>query len=584
MLTNFFFYFKSFERLVANWFPNWWEIDYFFNNNSFSVISYLVYFIIEFFLFFYIVITLIYWVSKFSYFAKGNFSDLNLKYLVRGLVLNIFDHFLTFYHELFGLAVYVYFFLYRAVGPGQTLSIFFFFDHYSIFCRLFVFFTFLFSFFFFFKFAFFEYDPTIELPFLLGFILFFCLILLTVFDFFLLYLVLEGITFLLCTIIASNYRSSLALEAAIKYLVVSSLASGFIVYGIVWIFILTNQTNFLNFKLYVKIIKYCCLYNDLSFPVLLISFGFLLKLGAFPFSLWTPDVYEGSPVFVTFFFIVCIKTVFIFVFFRLFFFVFYTFNFCWRWLFLVSALGSFVFGSLGAYTQKVLKRFFAYTSLNQLGFILVSFCSSSALFGLASAIFFLIVYVFNNIIFFLAIFSFHNHQSRSFYTLTDLRGFSFKNPLYSFFITLSLFSFIGLPPLSGFFSKFVILVVLARSDFFFVIAIALLSNGISSFYYLRIIKLIWFDKPNFCRFNLKFIKHKNFSRSCVPFFLDDDGFILGYLHILSVFTIFFIFFFNYLFKYCLYLSTICIVPVAVFYYPCTNFFLDIINYFVSFFF
>lgn len=580
MLTNFVFYVKlSFEGLVISklWFPNWWEIDYFlFGPSNFNVTNYLMYSVVEFFLFFYIVITLVYWVSKFASFVKGGYndsygvfsSDLNLKYLVRCLVLNVFDDFFFFYQNLFFLSFFFYFIYFAApfnfyYGFVSKSSFnFFFFDYYSNFCRFFVFFTFIFSFFFFFKFAFFEYDPTIELPFLLGFILFFCLILLTVFDFFLLYLVLEGITFLLCAVIASNYRSSLALEAAIKYLVVSSLASSFIVYGIVWIFILSNQTNFLNFKLYIKTIDHC-LYNDFSFPVLLISFGFLLKLGAFPFSLWTPDVYEGSPVFVTFFFIVCVKTVFIFVFFRLFFFVFYAFNFCWRWLFLVSALGSFVLGSLGAYTQKVLKRFFAYTSLNQLGFILVSFCSSSALFGLASAIFFLIVYVFNNIIFFSAILGFYNQQCRSFYTLTDLRGFSFKNPGYSFFITLALFSFIGLPPLSGFFSKFAILVVLARSDFFFVIAIALLSNGISSFYYLRIIKLIWFDKPNFCRFNLKFIKFKS-SQRCVPVFLEDDSFILLSLFFLSVFTIFFILFFNYLFNYCLYLSATCIVPI---YYP-----------------
>jgi len=243
-------------------------------------------------------------------------------------------------------------------------------------------------------------------------------------------------------------------------------------------------------------------------------------------------------------------------------------------LFLISASGSFIFGSLGAYTQKVLKRFFAYTSLNQLGFILVSFCSSSSLFGLASAIFFLIVYVFNSIIFFSAILGFYNEQRRSFYMLTDFRGFSYKSPLYSFFITLSLFSFIGLPPLSGFFSKFLILTVLARSDFFSIIAIALLSNAISSFYYLRLIKLIWFDKPNFCRFNLKFLKYNN-SQSCVLIFFDDDLIVLLTLLLLSAFTIFFIFFFNYLFEYCLYLSATCIVPSI--YYTSAFFSIEYIN-------
>ena len=230
-------------------------------------------------------------------------------------------------------------------------------------------------------------------------------------------------------------------------------------------------------------------------PCFFIILGFLIKLGAFPFSLWTPDVYEGSPPFLVFYFIITLKSSFILVFSRILFFVFIDFYEYWSLILIISAIGSFLIGSFGAFGQKNLKRFFAYTSLNQLGFILMGLSTYATESGLAAVLFFLFIYVINNILFFSIFLSFLNSN---FYTpmqnLSDFKGFSFFHPWAALGLSISLFSFIGLPPLAGFFSKLFILLTAAKSNFFFAIILALFSNGISAFYYVRLLKMIWFEK------------------------------------------------------------------------------------------
>jgi len=153
-----------------------------------------------------------------------------------------------------------------------------------------------------------------------------------------------------------------------------------------------------------------------------------------------------------------------------------------------------LFGSFGAYSQKNLKRFFAYTSLNQLGFILLGLGSFSLDLAISASLLFLITYVLNNILFFSILLCFYSSSSyKPLVLLADLKGLSYFYPWHVLGLSVALFSFIGLPPLAGFFSKFLILLAACKSNFFFYIMLGLLSNGISAFYYIKLLKLVWFD-------------------------------------------------------------------------------------------
>lgn len=189
-----------------------------------------------------------------------------------------------------------------------------------------------------------------------------------------------------------------------------------------------------------------------------------------------------------FFLMVGIKTVYIFVLIRILLNYFYFFFPILSMIFAMSATGCFIVGSLGAFSQFNIKRFLAYTSLNQLGFILLGLSSSLA--TIPYVLLFVIVYIVNNIIFFGVIFSLKNTDKHSFVFIEDLKGLSYFYPAESCFLSIALLSFIGMPPLAGFFSKFFILQNAIKAGFFFEVLFALLCNIVSGFYYLRIIKFI----------------------------------------------------------------------------------------------
>ena len=514
--------------------------DSFFPSLIFST-NLFIYFIPELLLLSYLLLSLIFLVVFFSQQSKYFLSKVKLKYVLKNITVNITVRLFKFLFVIILLYGYIFAMTIEETFIFNNLLII---DSFSVFTKLFLSSVFMVVLFFCFQFVLFESLGSLELPILFGFSLFFSIVLLSSVDFFLMYLMVEALTFIVCILIATNYSSSFSLESAIKYFIVSSLASGFIIYGIFWIYAITKGTSFIGFKTF-------CLYNSnntnliisLKLPILLMVLGFLIKLGSFPFSIWTPDVYEGSPVFVVFYFIVGLKTVFIFIFTRILFFVFSEFHFYWHWFLIVAAVGSFLFGGFGAYSQKNLKRFFAYTSLNQLGFILLGLSSYSFELAVSSTLFFLVTYVINNILFFSIFLCFYNSNSyRPITLLADLKGLSYFYPWQAIGLTIALFSFIGLPPLAGFFSKFFILLSASKSNFFFCIIIALFSNGVSAFYYIKILKLIWFEP--FEKLKLKSFFFKSFlNRKIVLvlllcaifncFFFLSSGFFLNFFNLIG---------------------------------------------------
>ena len=443
---------------------------------------------------------LLYLVSFFSKYSPYYVNYIQYKYIVKDLVLRVISLYCIFFSLIWTTylaSIFIFF-----SNPYFTNNFLFnglwILDAYSEFNKFLVVSIFLITLNFCYDFVLYDVDVSLEFPILLGFSLFFSLILLSTFDFIMLFFVIEALTFIMCLLIVTDYTSKNSVEAAIKYFILSVLASSLALYAIIWVYGITKNTGFMEFKILIfnfnLIADQTFILTSLELPVIFLISSFLIKLGAFPFNIWVPDVYEGCPVLIMFYFMVSIKTILIFTLIRLLFWTFNIFYYIFYPILLIASLGSFIIGSLGAYSQTKLKRFFAYSSLNQLGFILLGLSNKFIWLSLGSTFLFIFVYLINNILFFSIFFQLRNSESYHLINdLSDLKGLSFFFPLESIYLSVALFSFIGLPPLAGFFSKFLLLVSAAKSGFFLEVGFALLTNILSAYYYLRVIKYLWLD-------------------------------------------------------------------------------------------
>jgi len=220
---------------------------------------------------------------------------------------------------------------------------------------------------------------------------------------------------------------------------------------------------------------------------------FFFKLSVFPCHMWTIDTYEGIWLPCTAFFAIVVKLVMFVFTMRVFGYVFSSI-FIWRFFFIVGGCGSIIVGCLGAIIQKRIKRFLAYTSINQIGFLILGL-STNTLFGISSCILFLIIYIIMNIIFFGIILNI-KHFTHNFQIifLSDLYSLSQKEIHISLIWVLTLFSMAGVPPLAGFFTKYYILLNLTNLSFYYTVFFVLIFSTISSYYYLNFIKCILFEK------------------------------------------------------------------------------------------
>lgn len=432
------------------------------------------------------------------YFSSIDFCVLSKKkkqYYIKSLVFWVCDVFqICLFIVIFSYLLSIYVYIYTS--SVELLGGLFVFDMYSQITKIFILLLFLLSLSFWRQFLLIESRVAVELPFLLGFSLFFSLILLCSYDFILMYFAIDILALCITMLLAISFGSAYAAEAAIKYFILGSLASGIGGFGIFWIYAVLGNLNFLKFRLllFETILLKPENLNVLEMSVFFIAIAFLIKLGAFPFNLWVPDVYSGCNLPLFFYFVLSLKSVFILVLVRLLVFVFFDFYYIWKLLILISATGCFLIGSLGAYCQKTLKRFFAYASLNQLGFILLGLaCNTSQ--GFTGTLFFIVVYICNNLLFFVIILTLVNVINyRSITYLSELKGIAFFYPLEAVGLSVAVFSFIGVPPVLGFCSKYFILLITTKIGFFFSLIVSILSNALSAFYYLRILKFIWLER------------------------------------------------------------------------------------------
>jgi len=326
------------------------------------------------------------------------------------------------------------------------------------------------------------------------FSIFFMLILFSSNDFFFSYLALEGMSFSLYILAGSVYYNKLSLESALKYFILGGIASCLLLYGISLLFISVNSLDFFSVKYYLINSVSGFERFDLIFITLCFSLTFFFKLSAFPCFMWSPDVYEGIWTPITAYFSIVVKTTIFGFFLRVFVYVFSSLFHIWQPIFMISAVGSIIIGCFGAMLQRRIKRFLAYTSINQVGFLLlgISMCD---IHGISSSILFLIIYLIMTILFFILVLNVRHFTANvQLLYLNDLYSLAQYNLLFGNVWVWTIFSMIGIPPLAGFFTKLFILSSILNQSFYWIILIVLVFSTLSGYYYLNFIKYILFEK------------------------------------------------------------------------------------------
>ena len=299
------------------------------------------------------------------------------------------------------------------------------------------------------------------------------------------YLGLELSTIPLAALSNFDLEKRRSSEAAMKFIMSSAFSSGLLLFGISMIY---GTTGTLNFPDLAQRLNGSQL-QIFSFILLLAGFGF--KISVVPFHLWTADVYEGSPVAVTSYLSVISKGAIIFVFVSVLYSAFSNLAVAWYNMLYVLSILTMIIGNLFALRQQNMKRFLAFSSIAQIGFILVGITGQNIQ-GSASAIYFILIYIFSNLGAFGVISLVSAFTGKE--SVDDYRGFYKTNPFLSWVLALSLFSLAGIPPTAGFFGKFFLLMAGAAKGNYLLIIIAALNMIVSLYYYLRVIKAMFMDE------------------------------------------------------------------------------------------
>ena len=290
--------------------------------------------------------------------------------------------------------------------------------------------------------------------------------------------------YILAAIDRDNQRSS---ESGIKYFILSALSSGLLLYGCSLLYGFTGSTNFDQIALQLNSDN-----TGAIFSVVFILVGLAFKISAVPFHMWTPDVYEGSPTSVTSFFAVAPKIAGLAVLIRFMQIPFQNILVEWQTIIIFISIGSMILGAVAAIGQTNIKRLMAYSSIGHIGYALAGVATGTVS-GYSSSIIYITIYAIMNIGAFGCIFLM---RSAGVYkeNIEDLSGISKKHPLLAISFLIILFSLAGIPPLGGFFAKFYVFMSVVENEMYVLAVIGLLSTVISAFYYIRIIKIIYFDE------------------------------------------------------------------------------------------
>jgi NADH-quinone oxidoreductase subunit N len=315
------------------------------------------------------------------------------------------------------------------------------------------------------------------------------LMLISASDLIALYLGLELMSLPLYVIAASNRENLRSTEAGLKYFVLGALSSGMLLYGASLIYGFTGTVNFAGIAKATQ--------NGaglgLIFGLVFLFVGFCFKISAVPFHMWTPDVYEGAPTPVTAFFAAAPKVAGIAIFARVTVVAFPGITHEWQQIVVFVSIASMALGSFAAIGQRNIKRLMAYSSIGHMGYALVGLAAGTAE-GVQGVLIYMSIYVAMTLGTFAVILSMRR-DGRLVETISDLAGLSRTHPTMAFFLAVLLFSLAGIPPLAGFFAKFYVFLAAIKAGLFTLAVIGVLTSVVGAYYYLAIVKLMYFDEP-----------------------------------------------------------------------------------------
>jgi NADH-quinone oxidoreductase subunit N len=289
--------------------------------------------------------------------------------------------------------------------------------------------------------------------------------------------------YILASIDRDNLKSS---ESGIKYFVLSALSSGLLLYGCSLLYGFTGSTNF------------DLIANELGkentgavFAMVFILVGLAFKVSAVPFHMWTPDVYEGAPTSITSYFAVVPKVAGLAVLIKFMLIPFSRILMEWQTIIIFISIASMILGAVAAIGQKNIKRLLAYSSIGHIGYALAG-VATGVISGYESSIVYISIYVVMNLGAFSCLYLLKKDGEYK-ENISDLSGISKKHPILAISFLVILFSLAGIPPLGGFFAKFYVFTAVVEQKMYALAIIGLLTTVISAFYYLKIIKTIYFD-------------------------------------------------------------------------------------------
>jgi NADH-quinone oxidoreductase subunit N len=294
-------------------------------------------------------------------------------------------------------------------------------------------------------------------------------------------------SYVLAAFLRSDERSA---EAGLKYFVLGALASGILLFGMSLTYGFTGSTSFAAIR--------AALDGGLStgalFGLTFVLAGLAFKISAVPFHMWTPDVYEGAPTPVTTFFATAPKVAALALIMRVALDAFGTQADAWRQIVIFAALASIIWGAFGAIGQANLKRLMAYSSINNVGFILIGLACATAE-GASAMLVYLAIYLAMVLAGFVAILMLKDADGEPLEAIADISGLSHTRPWLAGALAIVMFSLAGIPPLFGFWGKFVVFQAAVKAGLVPLAAIGIAASVIGAFYYIKIVKVMYFDEP-----------------------------------------------------------------------------------------
>jgi len=287
---------------------------------------------------------------------------------------------------------------------------------------------------------------------------------------------------------ASNRDNAKSTEAGLKYFVLGALSSGMLLYGASLVYGFTGTVSFAGIAAAAKT-------GDVGivFGLVFLLAGLCFKVSAVPFHMWTPDVYEGAPTPVTAFFASAPKVAALAVFTRLTLTAFPGIASQWQQIVVFVAIASMALGSFAAIGQTNIKRLMAYSSIGHMGFALVGLAAGTVE-GAQGVLVYISIYVAMTLGSFAIIIAM-KRKGQSLESIGDFAGLSRTNPTLAFFFAMLLFSLAGVPPLAGFFAKWYVFVAAIKAGLFTLSVVGVLTSVVGAYYYLRIVKVMYFDEP-----------------------------------------------------------------------------------------